>query len=152
MRESYTTPAGANGYLFAWTCSYLNRSWWSVVTPAGEKTTLELRSRLCDYEASIYNGGRDAYLREQGPLVGVLRFEHPCDRPMPPEIAAAFNAWRTRDHEGALAFMRLYPDRYGAESTWTAEMYAPPPLARDGGHYDAAAGCWRFNSQAKTEA
>lgn len=146
MTRAYTTPAGANGYLFAWTCAYLNRSWFTVATPAGERGTLELRTRLCEYEASIYNGGRDAYLREQEPLVGVLRFEHSSDRPMPPALVEAFNAWRIADHEGSLAYMRARPERYGAEDEWNAEMYVPPPLARDGGHYDGVTRTWRFNS------
>lgn len=143
-RPPYCEPDTAGGYRFRWKCSYLRYTWYDVTPPNGPAFEVEFRAGLMDYEASIYNGGAEAYRRECGPLVRVLRASCPSQE-TPPALVEAFNAWRLACHNYSLGFMRADPDRYGAAETWAPEVLDPPPLAVDGAHYRA--GRWIFNSQ-----
>jgi hypothetical protein len=140
MRAPFIEPAGANGFRFAWTCSAFNCTYYEFTAPDGSRGKLALRHQLGDYEAGIYNGGAEAYARECGPLVGVLRFEMCVDQPVAPELLDAFNAWHAAKHAAFVAHLRAYPERYGDPTI------DPPTVAHDAAYYTRADG-WRFNSK-----
>ena len=128
-------------YRFERRCSYLNSIFFRVTTPAGESFEAELRLRLGDYEASIYNGGAAAYERACAPLVGMLQV---C-RPIPAHLLGAFNAWIQDEHDASLATLRAAPERYGPESDW-AESVGSATLAR--GCYWLGADGWQLERAA----
>lgn len=115
---------------FRWQCSYLNSVYFRAFAD-GASFEIELRHCLSDYEESIYNGGRAAYLAECGPLVAMLRAPHPIGL----ELVQAFNAWRVAEYERGLAQLRAAPEKYGPESDWAADI-RPPPLANGCAWYD----------------
>lgn len=137
-RDTHIAPDGAQGFRFARECFYLNTLDLEVIPPQGPRLKVSFRTRLSDYEASIYNGGRDAYQRACAPLVEVL-----CrvGDPLPAGIVEAFNAWQVAAHASSLEFMRARPERYGPESDW-ADSISPPLQARAAGCYQG--GAWAF--------
>ena len=122
---------------FNWKCSYLNSVFFDVLDGPDGCYEIELRHRLSDYESSIYNGGADAYRRDCGHLVGMLRAGQPIDL----ETVEAFNAWRAMEHASQVQYMRERPQRYGPESDW-ADSVTPQLLARGAAFYDT--GGWHF--------
>ena len=117
-------------YRFEWKCSYLNQVWF-MVHGDGESYEVRLRTRLCDYEASIYNGGPAKYRETNEPLVGLLMREH-CYRrpPLSLDVVRAFNDWRRAENATTNAHFAANPHRYGEGAT--AELYW---LARGAAHY-----------------
>lgn len=137
-RDTHVAPDGAEGFRFQRACFYLNTLSLDVVAPDRSRHQVEFRAGLSDYEASIYNGGADAYRKACEPLVGVL---YRVSDPLPAGIVEAFNAWQRAAHDSSLAFMRARPERYGAESEW-ADAISPPLQARAAASY--LGGAWVF--------
>jgi hypothetical protein len=120
-------------YSFAFKCSYLNSTYYTV-TPEGQPSfEVEYRWRLSDYEASIYNGGPEKYRADCTPRIMALLS---VTAPVTLTLLAAFNMWVRREHEASLAQMRAMPERYGPESDWRDHISAPA-CALSGIWYDA---------------
>lgn len=119
-----------NRFTFQRRCAYLNSIYYRVWDAAeGANYEVEFRTRLSDYEAGIYNGGPEAYVRECGPRVGMIT----AARPLCAAMVTAFNAWTVAKHEEALAQLRASPEKYGPEADWRDTVGSA--LQADGARY-----------------
>lgn len=108
-------------YAFAWKCSYMGTLDYMVRVGNEPERRCELRHRLDAYEESLLNPVPSNYPDQVRSAIGILQG---CD----PKTVAAFNAWRKREHEASIAFMRQYPERFGEDLS----DFPPPVDARAG--------------------
>jgi hypothetical protein len=96
-----------------------------VVYGDGPAYRIEVRHEASDYERSIFNGTDSEWQRDCVAAIGQVHRRSESWIPLKPELIAAFNAWRLREHE------RVIKEN--------DPMFAAPPVVR-GAHYQVGVG------------
>jgi len=130
-------------YHFKWQSSYMGTVDYMVTDSTGTFRA-ELRHQLGDYERSQLNYDADGIAKHVESTIGLL-VRCVCDNrgEILPETIAAFNAWRTSEHERQMSFMRANPERYGTEFN---EPWFQPPKPVCAGRWDSESGWTRVES------
>ena len=123
---------------FEWKSGYMGTVDYIVTDETGTFRA-SLRHSLGDYERSVLNPhAGENYPAQVESEIGILR-RCVCDNrgEVLPETLAAFNAWRTSEHERQMAHMRAHPDRYGTEFN---EPWFQPPKPVHAGRWSKESG------------
>lgn len=125
---------------FSWKCSFMGEVEYEVIDATG-RYLIATQHAPSDYHLSICNG--ETARRDTLAKVGLLVRSHNCDRSIPAETVAAFNAWRAAEHVAHMAQLASQPERYGFISADDSLRQAPAVLR--GAHYVIGPG-WTLDS------
>lgn len=89
---------------------------------------ITVRQSAGDYERSIFNGDEQEWRRDVLDAVGLAYRAGDPEAHIAPEVIAAFNTWRAREHAGFIQQLRSAPERYGLIEDGDPILAVPPTI------------------------